>query len=343
LSRQDETAVVYASRNGGDIAFNMVTEAIADIYLLSQASVFVGSTSSTFGTFSSQCGMQTRGPGGGPKRLLYIDGADIASGMYKCPVTSYMLLSSHNFETVSKILLDETGTAVFFNLTSGIPQYKVDVVKHLFPPFPVVKEKFEFARTVDNKLLAITAITPRKADTILRYDIASYPFAEIIKKVIAPTVQDLTFIHKVQSIDNVAMQLEATDLNPLNGSMSEFHNAFYLRLNADDNWPEFMQVWLKFVKEVVMPVFPNTVEIAYQKKPTLRVQLPGSATVFSLHSDGDPTNLHPAGEVNFILPLTSGCGNSASTWVESLPFLGDYHPLSMEYGHLNVFDGNRCR
>ena len=325
----------------------MVTEAIADIYLLSLGSVFIGSTSSTFGTFSSQCSMQSRDWGGDcgirPKRLKYIDASDIASGKYKCPVTSYLMLSTHDFETVSKVLLDKTGTALSFNLTSNIPQYKVDAVKRLFPPPPADKVKPVFARTVDKRLLTLPALISRSFDTVIRYDIQDYPFAEIIKRVIAPTAQDLSFIHEVQSIDNVALQLRATNMNPLNGSMSEFHDAFYRRLNADDKWPEFMEVWTKFVKEVVMPFFPNTAEIIYQKTPTFRVQLPGSATVFSLHSDGDPTNLHPAGEVNFILPLTSGCGNSASTWVESLPFLGDYHPLGMEYGELNVFDGNRCR
>ena len=337
----------------------MVTEAVADLHLLSLASVFIGSTSSTFGAFSSQCGMQSRGHIGAPKRINYVDASDIASGKYKCPVTSYMSLSSHDFDTVSKILLDKSALwwgegAVFFNLTSGIPQYKVDVVKLLFPPsaaadhppidHPSAKEeKKEFAKTIDAKLLIMEAVAPRKNDNVIMYDTKEYPFAEIIKKVIAPAAQDLSLIHEVQSVDNVALQLKASNLNPLNGSMSEFHDAFYRRLNSDDKWPEFMEVWLKFVKEVVMPFFPNTAELVYQKTPTFRVQLPGSATVFSLHSDGDPTNLHPAGEVNFILPLSSSCGNSASTWVESLPFLGDYHPLGMDYGELNVFDGNRCR
>ncbi|GMI09330.1 hypothetical protein TrVE_jg754 [Triparma verrucosa] len=267
----------------------------------------------------------------------------ILPGRYKCPVTSYLILSTHDFKTVSKILLDETGTAVSFNVTRGTPQYKIDVVKRLFPPPPSEQVRPKFAKTVDLKLLTMPALTPRSEDTIINYDTKEYPFAEIIKKVIAPSAQDLSFLHQVQSIDNVAMQLTATEFNPLNGSMSEFHDYFYRRLNADDGWPEFMEVWLKFVKEIVMPIFPNTAELVYQKTPTFRVQLPGSATVFSLHSDGDSTNLHPEGEVNFILPLTSGCGNTASTWVESLPFLGDYHPLSMEYGQLNVFDGNRCR
>ena len=54
-------------------------------------------------------------------------------------------------------------------------------------------------------------------------------------------------------------------------------------------------------------------------------------------------NRHPEGEMNFILPLTSHCGNTASTWVESLPFLGDYHPIPMEHGNVVFFDGNRCR
>jgi hypothetical protein len=39
FSRQEETAVVHARKQGGEVAFEMVTEAVADLYLLSQASV----------------------------------------------------------------------------------------------------------------------------------------------------------------------------------------------------------------------------------------------------------------------------------------------------------------
>ena len=100
-SRQDESAYLVAQNSGGDVAFEMVTEAIADIYLLSRASVFVGSISSTFGTVASQCGLQSRGPGGTAKKVYYIDGADVASGRYKCSVTSYMLLSGATLAEVS--------------------------------------------------------------------------------------------------------------------------------------------------------------------------------------------------------------------------------------------------
>ena len=143
FSRQDSSAYIYAQSSGGDVAFGMVTEAIADIYLLSQASVFIGSISSTFGTVASQCGLQSRGPGGAAKKVYYIDGADVASGHYKCSVTSYMLLSEHDFATVSKILGDDTGKAVRFNIEAGLPEYSPATVDRLFPPTPYVRKNME--------------------------------------------------------------------------------------------------------------------------------------------------------------------------------------------------------
>ena len=228
----------------------------------------------------------------------------------------------HDFVTVSKILGDETGKAVRFNIEMGLPEYSLATVDRLFPPTPYGVDLMTFAAPV----------TPRKPDSMLNFDTSVYPFADIVRKIIAPTLSELSQLHTVQTIDNVGIQLYSATRNPLNGSISEFHDAFYRRLNQEDGWPEFMDMFKKFVKEVVFPLFPpGTRELVYQKSPTFRVQLPGSSTVFTLHGDGDKDNVHPAGELNFMLPLSAGCGNSASMWVESLPFLGDFHPVPMEY------------
>ena len=50
----------------------MVAEALADVYLLSHAAVFVGSLSSTFGAFASRVAHARRGY----RHTAYIDGDD---------------------------------------------------------------------------------------------------------------------------------------------------------------------------------------------------------------------------------------------------------------------------
>ena len=48
---------------------------------------------------------------------------------------------------------------------------------------------------------------------------------------------------------------------------------FYRRLNEADRWPEFMDTFKRYIREVVMPLFPEAEELVYQKSPTFRVQV----------------------------------------------------------------------
>ena len=68
-------------------------------------------------------------------------------------------------------------------------------------------------------------------------------------------------------------KLRSATKNPLNGSISEFHDLFYRRLNEADRWPEFMDTFKRYIREVVMPLFPEAEELVYQKSPTFRVQV----------------------------------------------------------------------
>ena len=78
----------------------------------------------------------------------------------------------------------------------------------------------------------------------------------------------------------------------------------------------------------------------YQHRPGFRVQLPESVGVAEFHRDRDYN--HPAGEINFTVPLTRAIDTSAM-WIESQPGSEDYHPVNLEYGEVARFDGNRCR
>jgi hypothetical protein len=118
-----------------------------------------------------------------------------------------------------------------------------------------------------------------------------------------------------------------------NDQATAFHKKFY-------NSPylsEFLQLYERFVKEHIAPMFAQLGDkVVYQKKPTFRVHLPNNVCVGQKHRDFD--YFHPASEVNFWLPFTKGSfslvfvfklqvwGNNG-IWVETSPEKGDYHNI----------------
>jgi hypothetical protein len=121
---------------------------------------------------------------------------------------------------------------------------------------------------------------------------------------------------------------------------SVFHKIFYDHLRS--GFPEFIELYKKFIKEVICPLFPEEEYIIYQKTPSFRVTQPGGKAVYVPHSDGDALHKHPSGEINIFLPLTKSFGNN-SMYLESIPGLGDYEPIEMEFGEILLFYGNKQR
>jgi hypothetical protein len=136
-------------------------------------------------------------------------------------------------------------------VTAGLPQYAPSLVDRLFPPTP-------YGINIQSP-----ALTPRTPDAVIPYDTAKFPFDEIVRKVIAPALRELNQLHTAQTVDNVGIQLRSAAANPLNGSISEFHDLFYRRLNEADGWPEFMDTFKRYVREVIMPLFPEAEELVY--------------------------------------------------------------------------------
>jgi hypothetical protein len=85
---------------------------------------------------------------------------------------------------------------------------------------------------------------------------------------------------------------------------SPWHPMFY---EAFEHW-----AWLyeRFVEEVIAPLVGEP--FYYQRVPTFRVQLPGNTAVGEMHTDAQYG--HPAGELNYWLPVTCAAGTS-SVWV----------------------------
>ena len=83
-----------------------------------------------------------------------------------------------------------------FNVTAGLPQYAPSLVDRLFPPTPY-----------GINIQAPIALTPRTPDAVIPYDTTKFPFDEIVRKVIAPSLQELNQLHTAQTVDNVGIQV----------------------------------------------------------------------------------------------------------------------------------------
>lgn len=119
-------------------------------------------------------------------------------------------------------------------------------------------------------------------------------------------------------------------------SSTIFHKLFYDKYRA--GWLEMQALYNKFIREVMAKIWVT--DFVYQAFPTFRVHLPGNLAVGAFHTDAEFN--HPAGEVNYIIPLTNS-NDTASVWVESEPGKADYLPITMELGRLIEFNGNKLR
>jgi hypothetical protein len=164
---------------------------------------------------------------------------------------------------------------------------------------------------------------------IINYDTNRYYFADLVG-----SLYDT-------SLDQLDNEDQKTNLIEGSDTKTAFHKKFYERIDADGGWPEFINLYQAFVREVIFPMFEDD-ELLYQKYPGIRFCRPGAKAVYRWHSDGDSHHRHPLGEVNIFLPLTKCFGNN-SVWVESIPGLGDFSPLEMEYGQFMMGYWNQCR
>lgn len=111
------------------------------------------------------------------------------------------------------------------------------------------------------------------------------------------------------------------------------------RYEQTDEYRAFLGLYRRFVCEWVLPQFGN-VPLLYQRKPILRVVLPGSVPPTQLHCDAD--YFHDSNEVNYWIPLSKVWGSN-TLWSESAPGRGDYMPFEADAGEAVRFYGNRCR
>ena len=148
---------------------------------------------------------------------------------------------------------------------------------------------------------------------ILKFNKDKYRFQELVQSIFDC------------DLDNLDNHEQKTNLTLGTDTKTEFHKVFYKRIDA--GWPEFMNTYLSFLKDVIHPLFEDD-GLVYQKYPGIRFCRPGGKSVYKWHSDGARAHKHPLGEINIFLPLTKCFGTNAM-WHESMPGLGDWNPLDL--------------
>ena len=102
----------------------------------------------------------------------------------------------------------------------------------------------------------------------------------------------------------------------------------------------FDVVYLRFLREIVLPNINDPNGILFQTRPTFRCHIAGGgAPTGRLHCDAEYG--HQSAEINYWLPLTQATGTN-SLYAESQPGKGDFSPFELQYGECQRFWGARC-
>ncbi len=160
------------------------------------------------------------------------------------------------------------------------------------------------------------------------YDLKKYNFVELINGLF--DCENLSNLH----LGN--FEYELFD-NPKLDSETIYHKKFYDKMRS--GWPEFVDTYKIFIKDIISKKVGAKSSLIYQKWPTFRVHLPNNIAVGGWHRDRDYN--HPPGEINFIVALTK-MFESNTTIVESTPGKMDFHQIEMNPGMICQFDGNNC-
>lgn len=119
-------------------------------------------------------------------------------------------------------------------------------------------------------------------------------------------------------------------------SSTLFHKVFYDKYRQ--GWESMVNRYELFIHIIVAPLFDE--DFLFQSFPTSRFHLPNQVAVGDFHTDAEFH--HPAGEINFIIPLTDSDA-TACPLVESEPGKNDFESIPLRIGQLVQFNGNVLR
>ncbi len=173
---------------------------------------------------------------------------------------------------------------------------------------------------------------------IYTYDLLKYNFSE-----------------KLQEIFKFNLSLEALDRLNISSEQTTFENdtkTFYQKtLYSSDKYDDFRELYYRFLKEYIVPLFPDEDYILVQKDPGFRV-CPVNNTALGIreneNEDGpigmhtDSEYNHPSSEINFIIAITE-MWDSNSVYFESEPNKGDFEALNLRRNEFIKICANQLR
>ena len=197
--------------------------------------------------------------------------------------------------------------------------------------------------------------TPRETHgplhTTLDYDTEAFPFAQVIADLLGVEARVLPHLHNAPL--RLRMEEEGREITLEN---DPYIQRFYAALRAAgqaDRIPNgeksvavrrarrLVAMYHRFVRHVLQQRFPANQAMLFQTLPSIRIHYPGGTTV-PYHYDADPSlRSGPEGEQNFLVPLTP-MRNTNSMYIESRPGARDFEPVSLRFGELLHFAGNKC-
>lgn len=177
-------------------------------------------------------------------------------------------------------------------------------------------------------------------EKILSYSTEEFPFQDVMKKVLGyegDLTQAHTLVGESTHWDQITFQ---------NDTSTDFHKRYYKSLHYQD----MINLYYRFLQEWLLPQLEED-EYIVQKEPSFRIHIPNNTALgkrgdeadkeqIGLHCDGDYN--HPSAEMNYMITIT-GQSDTNSCYTESEPGKGDFHPITIHYGEVFRFYGNKCR
>ena len=172
-----------------------------------------------------------------------------------------------------------------------------------------------------------------REETIHQYNVQQHPIVELLAGIVgSESSAALSELHHTERVRTFLQQGRRLGCTPVDAS---FKGAGGCRFN-----PTLKECYLRFLREVIMPLFPDPRGLLFQREPNLRCHLPGTGRQLVLrHNDADYH--HQPNEINLWLACTPCYGTNA-LWVESAPGKGDYRPIELQVGQFLQFYGHQC-
>ena len=170
---------------------------------------------------------------------------------------------------------------------------------------------------------------------IFDYDETLFCFNDIFKQYLSSFgIDRLENFHSECSkaiLTNEVVTVKNDQLAPVYKILYEIDEGFLLTKRG--SLGKFLKTYKDFVYHLSSKIFKE--ELVYQRRPTLRIQLPGNKAVGGFHKDREYN--HPIEEINIWVPVTSAF-NTNTIWIESEFNKEDYSPMNLNFGQGLIFD-----